>query len=413
VPRNKAKKSGIPEWARFESLEPRVLYSADAAPFAVLLESNANQLDSESDNSATFALAHFADTRSDDHQSILTDTSNEGSLAQNFVHTGGIREIVLVVDGDSTIESLVSELRSELDASIAIEVLDTTAGDNILASFANTLSQYENLDAIHIISHASDGELRFGSQTIDTKTLTQNEAALKRIGESLNADGDILLYGCNLSAGESGHVFAQTLSSLTSADVASSNNLTGHGSLAGDWDLEVVEGVVETRTVTSPRIQSDWSATLDINMGLVHHWLLDGDGVDSIGGATALINDLLFYGGLVGTAADFSPDSTGSTSSAVINSSLAVAYNQADFSYAFWMRGNTFGSPSTLISNFGADGYGFEIGIDAQGYAIFTVTDAVNSFSVTSTTQIDTGDWFHLTAERGNNGLEMSAIVTH
>jgi len=260
-----------------------VLYSADVAPFAMLLESQSSPVDTEVDTGAVIALANAvmvdANARTDNH----FEATSENNINSDIFSADGIREVVLVVGGDIAIDSLVSKLQTDVDSSTKIELVEADSNNNILVLFADILSRYENLDAIHIVSHASDGELRFGSQSVDTQNLNSNKESLTRIGDALKADGDILLYGCNLSASDAGQVFAETLSSLTNADVASSNDLTGHSAIAGDWDLEVVEGIVETKSVVSPQIQSDWSATLNLSLGLLHLWQLDGDGIDSVG----------------------------------------------------------------------------------------------------------------------------------
>ena len=49
---------------------------------------------------------------------------------------------------------------------------------------------------------------------------------------------------------------------LTGADVAASDDVTGHADLGGDWDLEVYSGTVEVRSVVTPFGASAWHGTL-------------------------------------------------------------------------------------------------------------------------------------------------------
>ncbi|HBJ36743.1 MAG TPA: hypothetical protein DDZ51_18705, partial [Planctomycetaceae bacterium] len=54
-----------------------------------------------------------------------------------------------------------------------------------------------------------------------------------------------------------------SIAMLTGADVAASDNLTGHSDLGGDWDFEYVVGSIETQVAVSQDVQSQWIYTLD------------------------------------------------------------------------------------------------------------------------------------------------------
>ena len=62
----------------------------------------------------------------------------------------------------------------------------------------------------------------------------------------MSADGDILLYGCQVGADGAGLAFIQSWAATTGADVAASTNLTGAQNLGGDWVLETRTGNIET-----------------------------------------------------------------------------------------------------------------------------------------------------------------------
>lgn len=68
---------------------------------------------------------------------------------------------------------------------------------------------------------------------------------LSIISQSLSSNADILLYGCNFAEGNVGLAAVNTLSQLTGADIAASDDLTGNGDLGGDWQLEVISGSIE------------------------------------------------------------------------------------------------------------------------------------------------------------------------
>ena len=65
------------------------------------------------------------------------------------------------------------------------------------------------------------------------------------IGRALTDSGDILLYGCNVAAGDAGQSFIEALAQYTRADIAASTDLTGASSLRGDWVLEASTNPIE------------------------------------------------------------------------------------------------------------------------------------------------------------------------
>ena len=64
-----------------------------------------------------------------------------------------------------------------------------------------------DIDALHIISHGSQGTLYLGSTVLNGENLDDYQAQLAAIGSSLTEAGDILLYGCNVAASDSGIQF--------------------------------------------------------------------------------------------------------------------------------------------------------------------------------------------------------------
>jgi hypothetical protein len=49
----------------------------------------------------------------------------------------------------------------------------------------------------------------------------------------------LLIYGCNVAAGDAGTELMEKLHQLTGANIAASQTKTGNASLGGDWNLEV------------------------------------------------------------------------------------------------------------------------------------------------------------------------------
>lgn len=150
---------------------------------------------------------------------------------------------IIFVDGNIANRStLLSKLPSD---SLIVELNATQDG---LQQIAQTVSAYSNLDSIHIISHGSAGALNLGSSVLNSQTLTQYSSALSAIGGSLTANGDVLLYGCNVAEGTTGAAFVAQLAQATGADVAASTDTTGL-TAGNNILLEKQSGTVETQSL--------------------------------------------------------------------------------------------------------------------------------------------------------------------
>ena len=135
--------------------------------------------------------------------------------------------------------------------------------DYLTISAANT-HDFVPLQSLQIISHGSAGSLQLGSSKLTTGSLKQHTSQLAIIGNSLAATGDILLYGCDVAAGQSGLDFINQFAALTKADVAASTDVTGSAALGGDWQLEAGTGAIEAASAVSANIQTNYAGSLAV-----------------------------------------------------------------------------------------------------------------------------------------------------
>ena len=386
----------VPQLIRIEPLESRVLYSADAAPLLAFV--GASDEFTLQEQPPETELAKLIEESSDTRLLTSAASSDAGSITQ-----------VVIVDGtQSDIVELQTLLRAQLDDGERIAIVTLEATNDPIAAIADILSHYSDLEAMHIVSHASVGELQFGVHSIDQQSLLANSQLLLEWGASLDVDGDILLYGCNLSSTADGRLFAETLATLTDADVASSSDITGHALKNGDWDLEVEQGTVETPVIVQASIQNDWSGSLDITTGLIHHWKLDGDGVDSAGAANAILSDVGSVTGIVGQAGDFSGDSIGPAHQGEVSAGSFPGLGTSDFTASFWMQVNAADAGDRMFGNLQTNGTGFSASLDASGQVVFSIGDGATTQTVTGTQNITDGDWRYVVAKRSGTSLEMN-----
>jgi hypothetical protein len=127
---------------------------------------------------------------------------------------------------------------------------------------ATVLRQYQGLDSIQIVSHGAAGQLQLGKTVLDAANLVAYSDALQEWGAALSDSGDLLLYGCDVAAGDGGLSFIDSLALSTGADVAASTDITGSSALSANWDLERSTGSIEAASVLSTQAQQDYAATL-------------------------------------------------------------------------------------------------------------------------------------------------------
>jgi hypothetical protein len=134
-----------------------------------------------------------------------------------------------------------------------------------IAQITQTLKGRRGLSSLHIVAHGEAGKLWLGKGFVDSSTLSQESDKLQSWAAALAPKADILLYGCNIAAGEMGRQFVQLLNQLTGADVAASSNLTGSAALGGDWELEVTMGRVEAPIAFGAETVEAYNAVLAIS----------------------------------------------------------------------------------------------------------------------------------------------------
>lgn len=157
------------------------------------------------------------------------------------------KNTILFIDADIVNSQ---SLLTNIDTS-STQVVFLNSKTDTLTQIATALQNHKNLDAIHIMSHGSSSELDFANGKLTSENLSEYAPLLKKIGQSLSKDGDILLYGCDIAKGEVGNDFVKLLAKTTHADIAASNNLTGASALGGDWNLEVHSGKIESAAISA------------------------------------------------------------------------------------------------------------------------------------------------------------------
>nr|WP_278995567.1 DUF4347 domain-containing protein [Plesiomonas shigelloides] len=196
-------------------------------------------------------------TSTDSHSTDSNSTTSTASNGSDVAAVAGAtvhKEVVFIDTSVAGYQTLVANV----PAGMEVVLLDGSKdGLTQMAVWAQTHSGY---DAIHVLSHGSEGAAQLGTLTLNSATAQARANNLATLGAALNADGDLLLYGCDV-AQASGQQFASLLAQLTSADVAASTNPTGAAALGGDWVTECHTGEIGVQDL----VISSYSNLLSVN----------------------------------------------------------------------------------------------------------------------------------------------------
>lgn len=102
------------------------------------------------------------------------------------------------------------------------------------------LKDYATVDSIHLVSHGSPGSLQLGNTHLSLDTLDSYQSQLKTWFSSrlpVSSSPNLLVYGCNVAAGDAGEEFVNRLHQITGADIAASKTKVGNSEKNGSWIL--------------------------------------------------------------------------------------------------------------------------------------------------------------------------------
>jgi large repetitive protein len=194
------------------------------------------------------------------HQVRAADpTLNNGRLEVVFIDTG-LADYQVLRDG----------------VRAGVEVVLMESGESGLAQMAEWAKTHSGYDAIHVLSHGSEGLIRLGADTISQTSLSDAgvKGDLSTLGRVLTAGGDLLIYGCSVAEGEAGQAFVANLAGATGADVGASTDITGGFTVGGNWNLEKSTGAIEAGLFADRAILDDYGHALTWGGTLT----FDGDG---------------------------------------------------------------------------------------------------------------------------------------
>ena len=258
-----------------QTLEDRVLYSA--APFPVEIAGDLVQEPIEPEPvSESFELitASFEDLAKLDEGAFAFENENSlDSIVQPAELGNGspetLAELVVVDTSVENYEALVDDLLDRSSsADLQIHFIDSSQNgvSEITRLLTEAAQQGNSYGALHLVSHGQQGAVHLGESVLSLESFDSHYSDISQWKAGLAADADILIYGCDVAADESGQQLIDRISEVSGADVAASEDLTGQATLGGNWVLEYVAGSVETDVVFSSSIIEEWNSTLDVSI---------------------------------------------------------------------------------------------------------------------------------------------------
>ena len=132
---------------------------------------------------------------------------------------------------------------------------------NAIEQITTILAQRQGIAALHIISHGAPGHIQLGNTQLNSQTLPHYSQQIQQWRNSLTADAEIIIYGCNVAATtddlttdnqKPNHPpttyplhpvhcslpnFLTQLHQLTGAKIAANAHPTGNSKLGGNWNI--------------------------------------------------------------------------------------------------------------------------------------------------------------------------------
>ena len=244
------KKAMRPQTQRL-ALEPRIVFDA-ALPIAIAdfidvhpsfdAPITASEPTLAFDSPFTAPAIETNNTQAERTMVTATDNTvlNEQPFAEATLITGTLAPANLSANEIIFIDAIVADLQAYINDHPQADVVLLDSTKDALDQIAATLAGRTGIESLHILSHGSSGQLEIGNGILNISNLNSGHHAadLAIIKSAMTENGDILIYGCNVAAGEAGKLFINALANYTGADIAASTDTTGAAeAFGGNWTL--------------------------------------------------------------------------------------------------------------------------------------------------------------------------------
>ncbi|MBE9258589.1 DUF4347 domain-containing protein, partial [Dolichospermum sp. LEGE 00246] len=180
----------------------------------------------------------------------------------------GVRNVGFKAKEDSGIVVFIDPSVSDyqtLQAGVAegVEAIALNPNQDGIKQITAVLRQHPEITTIHIVSHGAPGCLYLGNSQLNLDSISKYADLLQHWQSN-----SILLYGCNVAAGDAGEEFIRKLHQITKASIRASATKTGNAALGGNWELEVSFPVTDGKKSVAfhPEVLAAYSGILALEL---------------------------------------------------------------------------------------------------------------------------------------------------
>ena len=134
-----------------------------------------------------------------DPQDALSDLQEGNLLESGLPPRDQAKEVVFVDTGTENYQALLSEVLDSLSQR-RIEIVLIDRQDDGIAEITRVLNGMHSLDAVHVVSHGSSGQIQLGEELLSRDTVSSHGGSIASWASALTSTGDILFYGCDLAS---------------------------------------------------------------------------------------------------------------------------------------------------------------------------------------------------------------------
>ena len=184
------------------------------------------------------------------------------STGKNITNSFRLLTVEQLVFIDSQVENY-QFLASEIIPGVKVIILQKDRDG--IAQISEILQSQPQVSNVHIVSHGSPGCLFLGNTNLSLDTLERYASELKNWFSSLSLvphPSSLLLYGCNVAAGDAGEEFITKLHDITGVEVAASTTRIGNAARGGNWQLDYQTGKIATEIAFTQQVQQTYAGVL-------------------------------------------------------------------------------------------------------------------------------------------------------
>jgi hypothetical protein len=173
---------------------------------------------------------------------IMLKVSKISSASATLSRTQG--NILVFIDGGVSSPQFLAQ--GIIDGATAF-ILDSA--QNGIKQITEILQDYPQVESIHLVSHGSPGSIQLGNTYLSLDTIAEYQQDLAHWHTP-----SLLIYGCNVAAGDAGAELLEKLHQLTGANIAASSHKIGQDG----WKLESKVGQISVELAFNSKTQNQY-----------------------------------------------------------------------------------------------------------------------------------------------------------